>query len=141
VDPVPDPVLLRKSGSAVIRTRDLWICSHQIVKKKYIWNSGYEPPEGVLRRLCCLSASRFLISCLAYSFTLKIEAKCSSETSIYVYHTVGVALQKTTLFIVTVIGTSSPKSFLTSSRNINCRNIVSVAMYCIHSEELISNRN
>jgi hypothetical protein len=27
VDPVPDPQLLRKSGSAWNRTRDLWICS------------------------------------------------------------------------------------------------------------------
>jgi hypothetical protein len=29
VDPVPDPVLLRKSGSAGNRTRDLWICSQE----------------------------------------------------------------------------------------------------------------
>jgi hypothetical protein len=27
VDPVPDPLLLRKSGSAGNRTRDFWICS------------------------------------------------------------------------------------------------------------------
>jgi hypothetical protein len=30
VDPVPDPLLLRKSGSAVNRTRDLWICSQKL---------------------------------------------------------------------------------------------------------------
>jgi hypothetical protein len=30
VDPVPDPLLLRKSGSAVNRTRDLWICSQEL---------------------------------------------------------------------------------------------------------------
>jgi hypothetical protein len=29
VDPVPDPLLLRKSGMAGNRTRDLWICSHR----------------------------------------------------------------------------------------------------------------
>jgi hypothetical protein len=29
VDPVPDPLLLRKSGSAENRTRDLWICSQE----------------------------------------------------------------------------------------------------------------
>jgi hypothetical protein len=29
VDPVPDPLLLRKSGSAWNRTRDLWICSQE----------------------------------------------------------------------------------------------------------------
>jgi hypothetical protein len=27
MDPVPDPLLLRKSGSARNRTRDLWVCS------------------------------------------------------------------------------------------------------------------
>jgi hypothetical protein len=30
VDPVPDPLLLRKFGSAGNRTRDLWICSQEL---------------------------------------------------------------------------------------------------------------
>jgi hypothetical protein len=30
VDPVPDPLLLRKSGSAGNGTRDLWICSQEL---------------------------------------------------------------------------------------------------------------
>jgi hypothetical protein len=30
VDPVPDPLLLRISGSAWNRTRDLWICSEEL---------------------------------------------------------------------------------------------------------------
>jgi hypothetical protein len=30
VDPVPDPLLLRKSGSAGNRTRHLWVCSHEL---------------------------------------------------------------------------------------------------------------
>jgi hypothetical protein len=30
VDPLPDPLLLRKSGSAGNRTRDLWICSKKL---------------------------------------------------------------------------------------------------------------
>jgi hypothetical protein len=30
VDPVPDPLLLRKSGSAGNRTRELWICSQEL---------------------------------------------------------------------------------------------------------------
>jgi hypothetical protein len=30
VDPVPDPLLLRKSGSAGNRTQDLWICSQKL---------------------------------------------------------------------------------------------------------------
>jgi hypothetical protein len=32
VDPVPDPLLLRKPGSAWNRTRDLWICSQRNVE-------------------------------------------------------------------------------------------------------------
>jgi hypothetical protein len=34
VDPVPDPLLLRKSGSAGNRTRDLWICSQELWTEK-----------------------------------------------------------------------------------------------------------
>jgi hypothetical protein len=30
VDPVPDPLLLKKSGSAWNRTRDIWICSQEL---------------------------------------------------------------------------------------------------------------
>jgi hypothetical protein len=30
VDPVPDPLLLRKPGSAWNGTRDLWICSQEL---------------------------------------------------------------------------------------------------------------
>jgi hypothetical protein len=30
VNPVPDPLLLRKSGSAVNRTWDIWICSQEL---------------------------------------------------------------------------------------------------------------
>jgi hypothetical protein len=30
VDPVPDPLLLRKSSSARNRTRDLWVCSQEL---------------------------------------------------------------------------------------------------------------
>jgi hypothetical protein len=30
VDPVPDPLLLRKSGSAGNRTRGLWVCSQEV---------------------------------------------------------------------------------------------------------------
>jgi hypothetical protein len=30
VDPVPDPLLLRKSGSAGNLTRDLWVCSQEV---------------------------------------------------------------------------------------------------------------
>jgi hypothetical protein len=36
VDPVPDPILLRKSGKAGSRTRDLWNCSQKSHGYKYI---------------------------------------------------------------------------------------------------------
>ena len=47
VDPVPDPLLLRKSGSAGDRTRDLCICSQKfwppdqldaLISQIYFWN-------------------------------------------------------------------------------------------------------
>jgi hypothetical protein len=31
VDPIPDPLLLRKSGRSGNRTRDLWICSQKLL--------------------------------------------------------------------------------------------------------------
>jgi hypothetical protein len=31
VDPVPDPLLLRKSGSGGNRTRDLWVSSQELL--------------------------------------------------------------------------------------------------------------
>jgi hypothetical protein len=36
VDPVPNPLLLRKSGSAGNRTQSLWICSGQISPEKFL---------------------------------------------------------------------------------------------------------
>jgi hypothetical protein len=36
VDPVPDPLLLRKSGSAGNRTRDLWICNQELSGVLYL---------------------------------------------------------------------------------------------------------
>jgi hypothetical protein len=30
VDPIPDTLLFKKSGSAQNRTRDLWICSQEV---------------------------------------------------------------------------------------------------------------
>jgi hypothetical protein len=37
VDPFPDPLLLRKSGSAGNRTRDLWVCSDSVKYIHYIF--------------------------------------------------------------------------------------------------------
>jgi hypothetical protein len=37
LDRVPDPLLLRKSGSAENRNRDLWVCSQEVDIYKYIY--------------------------------------------------------------------------------------------------------
>jgi hypothetical protein len=49
VDPVPDPILLRKSGRARNRIRDLWICSqvlwpldHRSGRRIKLWNNIYQ---------------------------------------------------------------------------------------------------
>jgi hypothetical protein len=36
VDPVPDPLLLRKFGSAGNLTLDLWVCSQELKKATYL---------------------------------------------------------------------------------------------------------
>jgi hypothetical protein len=36
VDPVPEPLLLRKSDRAENRTQDLWICSQKLCSHKII---------------------------------------------------------------------------------------------------------
>jgi hypothetical protein len=38
VDPVQDPLLLRKSGNVKIRTRDLWVCSQKFWPLDHRWN-------------------------------------------------------------------------------------------------------
>jgi hypothetical protein len=55
VDPVPDPLLLIKSGSAGNRTRDLWICSQELRPRGHrggpsgsaAWNSDHETTEAI----------------------------------------------------------------------------------------------
>jgi hypothetical protein len=41
VDPVPDPLLLRKSGRAGNRTRDLWICSQKLLTPTILIKKNY----------------------------------------------------------------------------------------------------
>jgi hypothetical protein len=41
VDPVPDPLLLGKSGRAGSRTRDLWICSQKLWRLDYKGGLNY----------------------------------------------------------------------------------------------------
>jgi hypothetical protein len=50
-----------------------------------------------------------LISCLAYSSTLKIEVKCFSETSLTFNGIHGVISQTIEFFMSTAVRTSNPK--------------------------------
>jgi hypothetical protein len=43
VGPVSDPLLLRKSGSAGNRIRDLWICSQELWPLDHLWKQGISP--------------------------------------------------------------------------------------------------
>jgi hypothetical protein len=51
-----------------------------------------------------LAACFMLVSCLAYSPTLKMEATCSSETSLNFNKLYGIISQKTELFIISCCG-------------------------------------
>jgi hypothetical protein len=79
VDPVPDPLLLRKSGSTENRTRDLRICSQELrsldhrgggINKKYIYYSIYHRagPQRTIPQIA--STQRY---CMAQWAAGKIE--------------------------------------------------------------------
>jgi hypothetical protein len=55
-----------------------------------------------------LAACFMLASCLAYSSILKMEATCSSETSVDFQRLTGVISQKTELFKITTANASNP---------------------------------
>jgi hypothetical protein len=84
VDPVPDPLLLRKSGSAGNRTWDLCDYSQEPLPLDH---------RGVLHEEWCplrCSAGLLPVSCkilgLAYPLTLKMEAVYSSEMLVKLYY-------------------------------------------------------
>jgi hypothetical protein len=58
----------------------------------------------------CLPPAFMMVSCSAYSSTLKTEVTCSTETSIYFHH--GGISQKTELFITTGVKISNATSNL-----------------------------
>jgi hypothetical protein len=79
VDHVPDPLLLRKSGSARNRTRDIWICSQELgdLGPYYDWSvfvvnhppcenegccdfPGYKTHPVLLQYMCVPQTSCFL---------------------------------------------------------------------------------
>jgi hypothetical protein len=43
VDPTPDPLLLRSSGGAGNPTRDLWICTRELLPQDHLW---FQSSEG-----------------------------------------------------------------------------------------------
>jgi hypothetical protein len=54
VDPVPDPLLLRKSGSAGNRTQDLWICRQKLWPLDQWYSTFFVPvfPDTISLQLC-----------------------------------------------------------------------------------------
>jgi hypothetical protein len=65
VDPVPDPLLLRKYGRARKRTRDLWICSQilwplDLFKMKYFWSCKCDNRWGGIQLLFSLLLRKWL---------------------------------------------------------------------------------
>jgi hypothetical protein len=72
VDPVPDPLLLRKCGRAGNRTRDLWICSQKL------WPLDHRGSQ----RIVTISFYYTLMICLIwYNFSWKVQAECSPTES------------------------------------------------------------
>jgi hypothetical protein len=62
VDPVPDPLLLKKSGSGGNRTRDFWICSQEV---KFLINADGSHLECLHQRstdLHCTNMSRPMVA-------------------------------------------------------------------------------
>jgi hypothetical protein len=55
VDPVPDPLLLRKSGSAGSRTRNLWICSQELWPLDHRGRHIYSYIESCAEELCSVT--------------------------------------------------------------------------------------
>jgi hypothetical protein len=51
VDPVPDPLLLRKFGSAENRTRDLWVSSQELWPLDYRGGHSHYIGPGIIRAL------------------------------------------------------------------------------------------
>jgi hypothetical protein len=56
----------------------------------------------------CLPTAFTLVSCLAYSFMLKMEVTCSSTHWLSFNRIHGIMSQKTELFITTTVRTSNP---------------------------------
>jgi hypothetical protein len=64
--------------------------------------------QVAIRERVLIAACFILVSCLDYYSTLKMEAKCSSETSFHFNGLHGVTSQKIELFTTTVVRTSNP---------------------------------
>jgi len=73
VDPVPDPLLLIKSGSAGDRIRDLCICSQKLATRPQRRSHHYTYQYKILNFLICLDITKFLRSWLRQT---EVPAKC-----------------------------------------------------------------
>jgi len=114
VDPVPDPLLLRKSGSAGDRTRDLCICSQKLWPldhrggpkyslatlilvfllfwREYCWLSEFSPmihsqyPMNRTGYESCSNPELFLRSCFFFGATAPIGPAPTHSRGFYITH-------------------------------------------------------
>jgi hypothetical protein len=75
VDPIPDPLLLRKSGSSGNRTRDLWLCSQELWPQDHRGGQCKQLDWFILKCLLCWwPAYRILLSLntVEYIYSMQI---------------------------------------------------------------------
>jgi hypothetical protein len=96
VDPVPDPLLLRKSGSAGNRTRDLCICS----QKLWPLDHGGGPTKTTYRYLSATTGNSWMRSETSSNPTYKKQGYQSHDK---IYH---VVWQKSWISSITISDTT-----------------------------------
>jgi len=88
VDPVPDPLLLRKSGSAGDRTRDLCICSQKLWPldhrggprpRIYIWHPVTTNSPVIITDMIVLCKKKTPVSNWWFSFPVAIKNDIGKE--------------------------------------------------------------
>jgi hypothetical protein len=87
VDPVPDPLLLKNSGSAKNRTRDLWICIQELWPLDHRGGPRYCTTRSICKT-CILSIDSAKVSRIFYVCSNRLckEESCIRRTGIITIH-------------------------------------------------------
>jgi hypothetical protein len=83
-------------------------CEGWGIKKHSFCQSQWTVVRILYIKTDLLDTCFMLVSCLAYSSTLKMEATCSSETSVDFQRTTVRCIPEDKLFIITTVRTSDP---------------------------------